>query len=700
MKNATWMAASLLVAVAVLLSPLAAAGAPPDAETTDGLASWPRDAAFRLHEVVPVPTPWVLREVRTHSEFLRLVFTDGQRTAAVEIAAHDGPSGPWQTTHYRVQPAPGSDPPRRLLEAVMTGVRRLDGPGHAPFVEPVEKVPGPEGRLVEKTPLVEIVQRRLEALEVRHLVLGLDALALLLFLGVGRAWAREDRAWRGRLALGAAVGAALVTTLAVLLRPADLPISWITILHEAEHNVEHLYVLGEHRGMHHRLLLDLVRTEAGASLRTAVWLHLVQWAAAGALFFLVAWRVLRRASHGLALALVFLLNPISLQAALSMTPSALLGLLFVLALPPMALLARREAFGPLARTAALLLVATLTVLATLARKEAAILFGPALLLASIQATAGRGPLQLLHERVVAWFRGALGPGGRRRRIQIGLVLAALFVLSMVVDPSNEYEWIWDAVDPLNPSALVLPFVVLQAVPATITLLAIVGFVAGLRRWAAVGLLPITTLVLFRLYHSAAHGSEYEILRYVTMVMPAVMVMVLLGWRATAAFFDRLQGRRTRIRVGVALAAGLLVGLPMPDRGGPHPAPFDSADRLLLSRNRQVAARFLLHAVEEHPGCVFFTPTRDGEWVAFGVPVPAPVTVDSPTMKELDGVVDAESCALLYEGLDCNLERSNADCGLIEAEGVPLDVRTFPSRPYLDPDHGIIGDVVRLGVFRY
>ncbi len=85
----------------------------------------------------PAATPWTVGQPADagwnvtaiddgHSEFVRLQLQKGDETTGLEIAYVTGETSDWSTSHYRLMPAPGEEPPTDLLEATMVRLRALE----------------------------------------------------------------------------------------------------------------------------------------------------------------------------------------------------------------------------------------------------------------------------------------------------------------------------------------------------------------------------------------------------------------------------------------------------------------------------------------------------------------------------------------------------------------------------------------------
>lgn len=81
---------------------------------------------------------WRIESFERQPEFIRLWLSRGERRTGIEITYSRGDS-PWSSKHYLVQPAPGEQPSRKLLDAVLERVRQIDRGDHQPLVRCLDK---------------------------------------------------------------------------------------------------------------------------------------------------------------------------------------------------------------------------------------------------------------------------------------------------------------------------------------------------------------------------------------------------------------------------------------------------------------------------------------------------------------------------------------------------------------------------------
>ena len=81
---------------------------------------------------------WRIERSERHPEFIRLWLSrEGKRTGIEITYARN--QDRWSSEHYLVQPAPGEQPPRQLLESVLERLRRIDRDGHVALVRRLDR---------------------------------------------------------------------------------------------------------------------------------------------------------------------------------------------------------------------------------------------------------------------------------------------------------------------------------------------------------------------------------------------------------------------------------------------------------------------------------------------------------------------------------------------------------------------------------
>ncbi len=473
---------------------------------------------------------------------------------------------------------------------------------------------------------------------------------------LGTAKGRER--WIRAAELALAVFASAFVWFAVA--PDALPLSWLTTLHEGGDSELLRAVRAEstHAGpVWGRWLLTtaMVQTPAGLQPRLDGAVHLNL-----ALLPLVAVGLvagLRRAGGwpAVAVALAIAWQPVVRLSALSESPAVVCWLWMVLLGTALAAIQgargwRRWAGALAASGACVLLAAT--------RAELAVV------------------------GLAAGLAGMPMPGRRAGVLLLALLFAADRAVLAYGGPT-ELGWALRAVDVTDPSLLIAPwFWAAAAGPG----------VAALGLWAAwtapraLGL-PVSLLLLSRLYVAAAHGpalgaggavSGFELLRYTGFVAPLLAGAAAVGlgqvaprWRSWALIAALVPGLPALLQVAPWTRQAALWSVTGP-----------------LDADLQREGRFVLAAMRSHPECAIVTRGLAGEQLVWQVGPRAVVSLDELRQPpggqgSLDAVVgELEGCVLLYAGAQC--ARPGAAC---EPGTAPLLAEeTGPSQPYVHPAH--------------
>jgi len=237
---------------------------------------------------------------------------------------------------------------------------------------------------------------------------------------------------------------------------------------------------------------------------------------------------------------------------------------------------------------------------------------------------------------------------------------------------------------------------------------------------------VPLVILYRAYFRAGHlgMAYYEMLRYLSLLMPVLLVLGLMSIRLLT---EELKASTWGWWTRVGAVALVLMILQVPalgwqrDNQGDYSSPIALLDGLeqrqiaippLLDRNQQREVRYLLDLGDRYPDCVFITRVsardrvapRVEEWqlLAFGGTLPEPVV-----LQDSGGRIEAQvhlppelrsSCLLFYRGLDCNL-REGDGCVESFAGMKELEYMEFPSAPYhFGRAHGHVEGVVRLSLY--
>jgi hypothetical protein len=413
-------------------------------------------------------------------------------------------------------------------------------------------------------------------------------------------WARRRRELRLTLAASGAMFVAAVAAYRLLPSISD---AVVTPLQEGlvEARIGSLYGHGAHAGpAFHALVGWITPVEAGEALRGVVRLNVVLSLLNAGLFILLGRRVVGSAA-ATAFALVLSFGPVGLHAAFSELPAPLLTtLLFLGAAVAAAIL--DETLSLRERWVAVCALSGLSFLAAVIRVET--------LAVGVLATASMGAALAMGERrmdVVVQRTSALF----RRILSQPIVLllgglAALWISASALGVSAFSELF----DPFNVGVFALPAVLSMFLPVGPVLLFVLGSVHALRRPVAFGLLPVAAIILFKAHFSAAHAgtAPYEVLRYMTMLLPVMLLLALFGFREIRALGARFGWTEQTVTVA-RNATALLFFAQAPtaqihvysDVLGIHPEGLQ-ASQLLIRRDQQVETRYLLDVLRRYPDC--------------------------------------------------------------------------------------------------
>jgi hypothetical protein len=269
--------------------------------------------------------------------------------------------------------------------------------------------------------------------------------------------------------------------------------------------------------------------------------------------------------------------------------------------------------------------------------------------------------------------------------------------------------------PLNLSFLLMPWSRGVFLPFGIVVLFVLGTVHGVRHCLAFFVLPVSTLVLFKVYASASHGVFFERFRYLTYLTPVALFLALFGFRELADWARRWEWPWWWKRVAVLLLVMTFTfwqrQVPNEMFGRGQEIAGLSQTSFLLAWNQQTEVRYLVDLVARYPHCVFVAKTtqaaeaadrRTGSrWGIFGHPVGGYREIDGPggTLEEVAArAAPGTRCVLYYRSLDCDLLAFEG-CDR-EVEGrTALEERVFENLPYSDiTEYGGHRPEIRLGVY--
>lgn len=635
---------------------------------------------------------WQVTAVTEHPEFVRYTLRRGETETGVEIVAYQGPAGPFSGERHRIQPAPKAEIDEATLAVLAEDLRAW------------ERAPGAARAKLATRGTAE-AQASFDAASLALLLLNLLGVGLALGLGVSALRSRPELVPWVLVAVAATAGAWV--WLFALHSPRDIPLSWITVLHEGPtaQNIEVLYGRNRHTGPNHHFLVWLLADTARFGLRDLVrmnlWLSCVQTA----LLLVLARAILRHILPAAVLVSFFALSPAARYAAGSELATPLTSVYLLLGAVTMAALPRPGDASRPRRGAALGALAALTLLLGLTRTETA---GFGLLALPWWLARARWGEQRLAEvgatlwtrcRALRWWQGALGLLG----------LAATVPLMWV---DGRVGWLLAGLHPLNPSIFSAPLLLVALLPLGAVALVLLGAVQAARRWRHWGALIVAVLVLYRVYYSASHGVFYEMLRYAATLLPAFALLATLGWSELEQI---ARWRRWPPRWRHAAMAALAVLMLVPTMPSASALLWDTRPGALptvgmLDTDQQAEVRAMLGAIEAHPECVLATrvtaetervyaQTRYG-WRLFGGPLPAPLSFseEQAAVGDLAGLVPDNPCVLFFHSLDCHLLQGR-DCHDVIAGRPRVGGERRPSKPYNDAhEYGAVRAQLDLGLY--
>jgi hypothetical protein len=363
------------------------------------------------------------------------------------------------------------------------------------------------------------------------------------------------------------------------------------------------------------------------------------------------------------------------------------------------------------RWLALLWLALLVCLAALLRIELLVLGAPALAAALATLLGWRPVIHRATRRALEGLRSLVS--GRLSILVI--VTVGLALLEIVQWPGNEVGWMIAALRPLNFSFLTMPWWLSLFLPFGFVILFVLGMVHTLRRWLAFFLLPVSTIILFRIYASASHGVFFERFRYLTFLTPVALFVALFGFRELADWAQRWAWpwwwKRTAVVLLVASCTVWQAAGPKEIFRRRQHLPGVTTPGFLLSWNQQTEVRYLLDLVARFPECVFLTKSTRTVWVAdrrtgyrwlvFGGPVRSYrqiVDTGSSLEQIAEQAAPGAACVLFYRSLDCNLLNSDGCEDAIQGR-MPLEEHVLENLPYNDiTEYGAHRAELRLGVY--
>jgi hypothetical protein len=528
------------------------------------------------------------------------------------------------------------------------------------------------------------------------LALALNGALVTLLLLVGGSLSIRDRALGVWTVVTLGIAAALLAVVLIRFPAREIPVDWITVLSEGtgKRNVLHVFGEGVRAGPGFSALTGLVTRPDVLPIRSVVHLNVCLTLVNGALYFLVARQVLKSALGAFVLLALFVASPMLRFSALSELPSQLIGL-YLLSSVVGAFGLRSEHQTTSRLAFALLFVST--VLVALTRVEVAVLGAGALAIGALHVRSGPAAVSALERRLIELLR-------RLWKLpwwQHALWIAAFLVLERAF--SGRLAWAIAGVSPANFSFVLFPFFAASVVPIPALVLFLLGVVHAVRHLFAFLLLPITLLVLYRVFHVASHGVAFEMLRYGSMLLPVMMVLAPFGWRELRWFAQR-RGWSDRWRPYSIVVLGLATIV-----GRPHGAR-DLVPMWRLERDQQRDVRALVSSIEHHPSCAIVTRVQredhdvgaraSWDFMVFGAryrDVRALSAGDLTPEGAASIAAPDAACVLFHHGLDCN--RLAADCRSALGPARELYLDRHASSPYSDVDeYGAHRPVIELGLY--
>jgi hypothetical protein len=533
-----------------------------------------------------------------------------------------------------------------------------------------------------------------------HELAALHLAAMALFIVIAVAWGRHGRR-RILVASAVIIILAVVLTYIGTVGARDIPIEWITIIHEGlgYKSIEHLYTTAVHAGVNFAFVIPTVATEPVPTLHDVVWLNLLL-ALVNAVLFLHLGLYVTTPVWAVVWTLVLALNPATFQASFSELPTNLLGLYLLAGFIAWATLIDPMPQPRAVRLGAWMLCAILTALVALTRVEVALIGVVALALHALDMLMQPGTWPVVWQRLYKMCERPLAFLSEHPVVVAALCVVGLW-LSQAGLPGGLVGRSESAgLYPFNPSFLSLyVFLPMLLLPIGVSIGVFLGFVFATVRFRLFGGLALSLFILIRTYF-AGQDQYYETGRYFSFIFPALFLFGLFGKQQ----LDEMAAGWSPNWSRIARIVFVMAWFTRPPPGAPdfylrmqytREAGFAQA---LLDFNTQREVRHLLAMTEANPQCIFVSRVianfneRPPEYayVAFGLPLPAPIRVrESETSLEefVANYAGDASCVRLYYGGDCNITYTDHCEQFIEGRRL-IEEKRFWSRPYGNPnDYG-------------
>jgi len=522
---------------------------------------------------------------------------------------------------------------------------------------------------------------------------ALNLVALALLVPVVLAWARHPRR-RLLVASGCATVLAVILIYLATVRPSDIPIDWITIIHEGlgYQNILHLYTNGVHAGANFKFVVAAVAAGPVPNLHDVVWLNLLLALINAVIFLHLAMHV-TGLLWALVWTLVFALNPATFQGSFSELPTNLLALYFLAGVIAWVTLNDQSAQPRVIRAAAYLLCVVLTLLVGLTRSEVAFIGVLALTLHAGYILLGPDTWSALGQRLRLACQRPLAFLADHPAAVAVLCVLSVWLTQAGLPGLGRSECA--GLYPFNPSIFSLyVFLPMLLLPIGVSIAVLFGFMHSIIHFRRFGGLALSLFVLVRTYF-AAQNEFFEAGRYLSYILPAIFLLGLFG---KPQFDEMVRSWSPNWRRAVAIAY-VMTWFTRPPPGAPEFYLRFAYDRsggfsqVLLDRNTQREVRHLLTVTEKNPQCVFVGRVVESfnhpdlppqyAYAVFGGPVAQPIFVSEKGAK-LDDVIARFAagavCARLYYGGDCNLTYLD-HCTEFVAGRQLVDEERFWSRPF-------------------
>ena len=167
-----------------------------------------------------------------------------------------------------------------------------------------------------------------DAEALRPLLVALHLIAAALLVPLIFAWAHDRRR---RLFIASLLGTVLAVTLIYVnaVQPPDIPIDWITVLHESmgRKTIMHLYTRGVQAGANFELIASSIAPGHTPNLHDVVWMNLLLALVNAVIFLHIALRIVSPI-WAVVWTAVFALNPATFLASFSELPTHVIALYF------------------------------------------------------------------------------------------------------------------------------------------------------------------------------------------------------------------------------------------------------------------------------------------------------------------------------------------------------------------------------------